>query len=65
MNLESFVKETLLQIYHDVENANNELEDVRKKSDGTALPKMFLISPGADEQQGSGVFFDVACCGKK
>lgn len=65
MDLESFIKESLLQIYRGVENANTELEESRIKQDGTKLPKMFLLSPGADKEVGSGVFFDIAVVVKK
>lgn len=65
MDLESFIKESLLQIYRGVENANKELEESRTKEDGAQLPKMFLLSPGADREKGSGVFFDVAVVVKK
>ncbi len=60
MDLETFIKESLVQIYRGVEAANTELEPVRQRSDGTPLPKMFLLSPGADREEGNGVFFDVA-----
>ena len=60
MELETFIKETLTQIYRGVESANTELEPSRTKEDGSPLPKMFLLQPGAKKDSGSGVFFDVA-----
>jgi len=60
MDLETFIKESLLQIYRGVENANKELETVRVMKNGSQLPKMFLLSPGADRENGNGVFFDIA-----
>ncbi len=60
MELETFIKETLVQISKGIKSANDELAPSRKKDDGTDLPKLFLLSPGKKQDLGSGVHFDVA-----
>lgn len=60
MDLENFIKETLVQISRGISSANNELAPMRKKEDGTELPKLFLLPPGAKQDQGHGVHFDIA-----
>ena len=60
MDLESFIKETLVQISKGVSSANNELAPERKNKDGTDLPKLFLLPPGTKQDLGHGVHFDVA-----
>lgn len=60
MDLENFIKETLVQISKGVSSANDELAPERKKGDGTDLPKLFLLPPGSKQDQGHGVHFDVA-----
>lgn len=60
MDLENFIKETLIQISKGVTAANDQLAPTRKKQDGTDLPKLFLLPPGNRQDQGHGVHFDVA-----
>lgn len=60
MDLESFIKETLVQISKGVSAANEQLTPERKKEDGKELPKLFLLPPGSKKEQGHGVHFDVA-----
>ncbi|MCF8037897.1 MAG: hypothetical protein K9K79_01140 [Desulfohalobiaceae bacterium] len=60
MDLENFIKETLVQISKGVSAANEQLTLKRKKEDGTELPKLFLLPPGSKKEQGHGVHFDVA-----
>lgn len=60
MDLENFIKETLVQISKGVSLANDELSPLRKKEDGTDLPKLFLLPPGTRQEQGHGIHFDVA-----
>ncbi|EHA1127954.1 MULTISPECIES: hypothetical protein [Vibrio] len=60
MELDAFIKETLVQISNGIQQANEELEPKRKSEDGTDLPKLYLLSPGRNQEQGNGVHFDVA-----
>jgi hypothetical protein len=60
MELEDFIKETLVQISNGIQNANEKLKPLRVKEDGSELPKLFLLSPGRKQEQGNGVHFDVA-----
>jgi hypothetical protein len=60
MDLENFIKETLVQISRGVSSANEHIAPERKKEDGTDLPKLFLLPPGNRQDQGHGVHFDVA-----
>ncbi len=60
MDLESFIKETLVQISKGVSAANEQLSPERIKDDGSELPKLFLLPPGTRQDQGHGVHFDVA-----
>lgn len=60
MELDAFIKETLVQISNGIQSANAELAPQRKKNDGTDLPKLYLLSPGQIQEQGNGVHFDVA-----
>ena len=60
MELDAFIKETLVQISSGIEQANQELAPGRVKEDGTPLPKLYLLPPGALKEQGNGVHFDVA-----
>lgn len=60
MDLENFIKETLMQISKGVCSENNALAAKRIKKDGTDLPKLFLLPPGTKQDQGHGVHFDVA-----
>ena len=60
MELDAFIKETLVQISNGIKEANEHLAPSRKKEDGTELPKLFLLSPGKKQEMGSGVHFDVA-----
>lgn len=65
MDLDSFIKETLIQIAKGIKAANEELADDRKKPDGSDPPKLFLLSPGNKQEQGNGVHFDVAVTSEK
>jgi hypothetical protein len=60
MDLESFIKETLVQISKGVSSANDALSDERKNEDGSELPKLFLLPAGTAKEQSHGVHFDVA-----
>jgi len=60
MELEDFIKETLIQISNGIQNANEELKPSRVKDDGSELQKLFLLSPGGKQEQGNGIHFDVA-----
>lgn len=60
MELDTFIKEALVQISRGIQSANEELAPDRKKEDGTDLPKLYLLAPGAKQEQGHGVHFDVA-----
>ncbi|MCF6255270.1 MAG: hypothetical protein L3J98_04860 [Gammaproteobacteria bacterium] len=60
MELEIFIKETLVQVSNGIKSANEDLAPERKKEDGTNLPKLFLLSPGKNQDLGSGIHFDVA-----
>lgn len=60
MELQEFIAQSLLQIARGVSDANNVLAPERKKPDGSDLPKLFLLPPGAEKEEGTGVFFDVA-----
>ena len=60
MDLESFIKEALVQISNGVEQANEDLKPKRVKKDGAELPKLFLLAPGVKKEHGHGVHFDVA-----
>ena len=60
MELEDFIKETLVQISNGIQNANEKLKPSRVKEDGSELPKLFLLSPGTKQEQGHGIHFDVA-----
>ena len=60
MELDAFIKETLVQISNGIQSANEQLSPSRVKEDGTELPKLFLLSPGRKQEQGNGVHFDVA-----
>ena len=60
MELEAFIKETLVQISNGIQGANEQLAPQRKKEDGTELPKLYLLAPGRKQDQGNGVHFDVA-----
>jgi len=64
MDLNEFIKDTLVQISRGIESANNDLGSERKKPDGSDLPKLFLLSPGQNKEQGEGVHFDVAVTSK-
>lgn len=60
MELEDFIKETLIQISNGIHNAREDLKPSRAKEDGSELPKLFLLSPGKKQEQGNGIHFDVA-----
>lgn len=60
MDLENFIKETLVQISKGVSSANDALSESRKNADGSALPKLFLLPAGTEKEQNHGVHFDVA-----
>jgi len=60
MELSSFIEETLVQISNGIQQANDRLSPSRVKDDGTELPKLFLLPPGNDSEQGKGVHFNVA-----
>lgn len=60
MDLQEFVAQTLLQIVRGAAEANAALEPQRKMPDGSSLPKLFLLPPGVERSEGSGVHFDVA-----
>jgi hypothetical protein len=59
MDLDEFIKETLVQIARGVTMANAELEPERVKENGKTLPKLFLLQPGGGRQE-AGVAFDIA-----
>ena len=60
MELDAFIKETLVQISNGIKDANDQLAPSRKKEDGTDLPKLFSLSPGKKQDLGSGVHLDIA-----
>lgn len=60
MELDSFIKETLIQISRGVRLANAEVDKDRISPDGEELPKVFLLRPGSQQERGAGVAFDVA-----
>jgi hypothetical protein len=60
MELESFIKESLVQISNGIQQANKVLEPQRVKEDGSQLPKLYLLPPGTNKEHGSGVHFDIA-----
>lgn len=60
MELDAFIKESLIQISNGIQSANEALAPSRKKEDGTYLPKPYLLSPGRKQEQGNGIHFDIA-----
>jgi len=60
VELDTFIKEALVQISNGIQSANEALAPVRKKPDGTDLPKLYLLAPGTRQEQGHGIHFDVA-----
>jgi len=59
LDLQEFIKETLVQISRGVSLANDELSPKRIKADGSPLPKLFVLRPGGQDSH-AGVLFDVA-----
>lgn len=60
LELDAFIKETLIQISNGIQQANEALAPDRVSKDGKELPKLYLLSPGNLKDQGNGVHFDVA-----
>ena len=60
MELDSFIKEALIQISNGVKMANSEIDKEREAKDGGELPKVFLLRPGSKQERGAGVAFDIA-----
>ena len=65
MELDKFIKETLVQISSGIKQANDEIDKGRESKDGKDLPKVFLLRPGSKQERGAGVAFDIAVTTQK
>jgi hypothetical protein len=61
MQLDDFIKNTLVSISNGVKIANEEID---KKRNNPA-EKVFLLRPGSEQEKGQGVAFDVAVTTEK
>lgn len=61
MNLENFIKHTLVEILNGIKTANNEIVGDNPTPE---TKKPFLLCPGSSSEHGSGIDFDVAITAK-
>ncbi|MDP3636721.1 MAG: hypothetical protein Q8R51_05005 [Azonexus sp.] len=60
MELDIFIKETLIQIARGIQSANETLATAQKIDGAPENSKLYMLSPGHKHDQGNGIHFDVA-----